>query len=491
MTDFPQADPRKTQYHADPQISKLGIDGDAAIGDAVSPAIFPDHILRYRNERWDQSIGLDGLTEEQWIDYFGTFHALPYNLKTPVALRYHGHQFRNYNPQIGDGRGFLFAQMRDHEKRLMDLATKGSGTTPWSRTGDGKLTLKGGVREVLATEMLEALGLFTSKSFSLIETKEELWREDEPSPARSAVLVRLSHSHIRIGSFQRIAFERDEARMAQLVRYCLEHYYPDNGGKNTADIPDTDAGFAAILFNKIIDQAAILSAGYMATGFVHGVLNTDNINITGESFDYGPWRFTPYWEPGFTAAYFDQEGLYCFARQPEAIHWNMAQLASALHLICESEPLVQALERFPRAYGEALVRHFFWRLGLPYTDFDKDRPLVMAAEKALSAKSVTIDQFFHDWAGCAPSSMTRYDSDIFAEFRSEYIKYKPDKQGKNGYWQREEPCSMHIEEVEDIWAAIADKDDWQPFNEKIAQIRHFGAAIRALHGGSADDVTPS
>jgi len=115
----------------------------------------------------------------------------------------------------------------------------------------------------------------------------------------------------------------------------------------------------------------------------------------------------------------------------------------------------------------------------------------MAAEKALSAKTVTIDQFFHDWAGSIPSSMARYDNDIFAEFRSEYLKYKPDKQDKNGYWLSEEPCSMHIEEVEDIWAAITDKDDWQPLYDKITQIRHFGVAIRALHNGSTDDVAPS
>ena len=113
-----------------------------------------------------------------------------------------------YNPDIGDGRGFLFAQLRDGDGRLLDLGTKGSGQTPYSRFGDGRLTLKGGVREVLATEMLEALGVETSKTFSLIETGEALERNDEPSPTRSAVLVRLQHSHIRIGTFQRLAYAR-------------------------------------------------------------------------------------------------------------------------------------------------------------------------------------------------------------------------------------------------------------------------------------------
>src|SRR5690606_32421286 len=170
-------------------------------------ASFPKHILRFRNQRWAERVGLDGLTDEEWINHFGRFQPLPENLRKPLALRYHGHQFRVYNPDIGDGRGFLFAQVRDgQDHRLLDLGTKGSGQTPYSRFGDGKLTLKGGVREVLATEQLEALGVYTSKSFSLIETGEALTRHDEPSPTRSSVLVRLSHSHIRYGMFQRLAY---------------------------------------------------------------------------------------------------------------------------------------------------------------------------------------------------------------------------------------------------------------------------------------------
>src|SRR4029079_14322360 len=136
----------------------------------------------------------------------------------PLALRYHGHQFRVYNPALGDGRGFLFAQVRDaQDGRLLDLATKGSGRTPWSRGGDGRLTLKGGVREVLATAMLEALGVPTSKSFSLFETGEPLERGDEPSPTRSSVLVRLSHSHVRFGTFQRHAFHDRADHIGLLV----------------------------------------------------------------------------------------------------------------------------------------------------------------------------------------------------------------------------------------------------------------------------------
>ena len=141
--------------------------GDAFY-DPVTAARFPQTILRFRNDRAAAEVGLDGLGNDEWIAHFGRFEPLPGALTQPLALRYHGHQFRVYNPEIGDGRGFLLAQMTDDRGRLMDLGTKGSGQTPWSRFGDGRLTLKGGVREILATEMLEALGVETSRTFSLI-----------------------------------------------------------------------------------------------------------------------------------------------------------------------------------------------------------------------------------------------------------------------------------------------------------------------------------
>ena len=149
---------------------------------AVSAASFPAHKLRYRNDAAAESIGLNHLGWAEWVSHFGRFAPFAGSFETPLALCYHGHQFGHYNPDLGDGRGFLFAQFYDDAGRLMDLGTKGSGTTPFSRSGDGRLTLKGAVREILATEMLEALGVQTSKTFSVIETGESLHRQDEPHP---------------------------------------------------------------------------------------------------------------------------------------------------------------------------------------------------------------------------------------------------------------------------------------------------------------------
>lgn len=445
----------------------------------VEAADFPKTVLRFRNDRWAANVGLDGLSDEDWLRHFGRFEPLPDNLPQPLALAYHGHQFRVYNPDIGDGRGFLFAQMRDGDGRLMDLGTKGSGQTPFSRDGDGRLTLKGAVREILATEMLEALGVETSKTFSVIETGEELWRGDEPSPTRAAVMVRLSHGHIRFGTFQRIAQQQDEARMRDTVRYVLEQYY---GGAAA----DNDA---ALLLGFAVERMADLAASYMVAGFVHGVLNTDNMNITGESFDYGPWRFAPHWEPGFTAAYFDHGGLYSFARQPEAMHWNCGQLAVALRTISEAPPLIAELEKFGPLYQQALTRRFCWRLGVKPKGVEQDRALIETGETILMQGRVGVDDFFFAWSGgvrpeppALPEDAT-LDLSSFQEAWQRFGEllgdYDPARSRDHPYWQCDGPQSMLIDEVEAIWSAIAERDDWQPLAAKIDAIRGMGRALRS------------
>jgi serine/tyrosine/threonine adenylyltransferase len=450
-------------YRPDPAILQLGPD----FFDPVEPARLPKCIQRFTNNRWAERVGLAGV---DWPAHFCRFEPLPANLPQPLALRYHGHQFRVYNPEIGDGRGFLFAQLHDEAGRLLDLGTKGSGQTPYSRRADGRLTLKGGVREVLATEMLEALGVNTSKTFTLFETGEQLERGDEPSPTRSAVLTRLSHGHIRIGTFQRLAFFGEVENIARLVRYCLEQLY---GEPPAAD----DAENALRLFDRVSAATAELAASYLAAGFVHGVLNSDNINVTGESFDYGPWRFTPYWDPDFTAAYFDHYGLYAFGRQPEAIHWDLAQLAGALTLVAEAPPLSDTLAEWSARFEQALVRQLVRRLGVPRTTDERDAELAALILKALQSRAVTIDRFFFDWRSGRDPGTERYRSEPFRVLAQslDHRSITP----SHSYWSDPEPCSMHIDEVETIWSAIVERDDWRPFEDKVKAIRRMGGAMRA------------
>ncbi len=441
-----------------------------AISDVVAAAEFPEHRLRWRNDRAAALVGLSSIDDAAWVRHFGAFEPLPGAQARPLALRYHGHQFGMYNPDLGDGRGFLFAQLRDGDGRLLDLGTKGSGTTPYSRFGDGRLTLKGAVREALATEMLTALGVETSQTFSIIETGEALHRGDEPSPTRSAVLLRLSHSHLRIGTFQRLAALEDRDAMTALLRHALNAYHAVAGAD--AQAMSADAA-ARMLLDGCVTRFARLAASYMVAGFVHGVLNTDNINITGESFDYGPWRFTPQFDPGFVAAYFDQAGRYAFGRQPETLFWNTGQLALALSLLAPAEALLPALDRFADAYADAMADRFCWRLGVTRGTTAQDRALVVAAERLMRGQHAGIDAFFASWAGGASgiAADTAEGTALQAALAG--------RQALRGmHWPDHiPPQSMHIEEVEAIWSAIAERDDWQPFHDKVGAIRQMGAML--------------
>ena len=475
-------------YRPEPRFFDLGEE----YGDAVAPADFPQTILRFRNDRAAATIGLDGLTDAEWIAHFGRFTPLP-GQPGPVAMRYHGHQFRTYNPDLGDGRGFLAAQLRERpqaasgraasdratpkEGRLLDLGTKGSGQTPWSRGADGRLTLKGGVREVLAAEMLQALGAPTSRAFSLIETGEALERGDEPSPTRSAVLTRLSHSHIRFGTFQRAAY----FQRADMIEVLLEHarslYHP-------AVAPGDAPGFLA----AVVEASARLTARWIAAGFVHGVLNTDNLNVTCESFDYGPWRFLPHYEPGFTAAYFDQFGLYAFARQPEAVFWALTQLGGALKLAADAEPLTEALNGFGPAYIRHLRAAFLGRLGVSSLGEAADQRLLDTTLALLreNGEALRWEPLFHDWFGGFASSARAlrgprgklYQGEAFDAFRFALFEHEPERPERleHAVFAAPEPEEMLIDEVEAIWAAIDAADDWAPFHAKIARVRAAGEA---------------
>ena len=466
--------PVSPAYRPDPRFIDLGPD----YGDPVQAADFPQTILRVRNDRAAASVGLETLSDDEWLAHFGRFAPLP-GQPAPIAMRYHGHQFRTYNPDIGDGRGFLAAQLRDDQNRLLDLGTKGSGPTPWSRHADGRLTLKGGVREVLASAMLESLGVPTCRILSLVETGEALTRGDEPSPTRSAVMVRLSHSHIRFGTFQRAAYYGRKDQIEVLLEHARSLYHPTVA-------PGDAPGFLA----AVVEASARLTAKWISAGFVHGVLNTDNLNVAGESFDYGPWRFLPHYDPAFTAAYFDSQGLYAFARQPEAVFWNLTQLAGCLKLI--AEPQVAALTEALNGFGPAYIRHlraaFLNRLGVKSLGEAADQRLLDATLALLRDKGEALrwEPLFFDWFGGFSSSARAlggvrgktYQGEAFDAFRFALLEHEPDRPERleHPVFAAPEPEEMLTDEVETLWSAIEQGDDWAPLYAKLARLEAAGKA---------------
>jgi len=447
-----------------------------AFYDKVEPARFKQHILRYRHDRAASLIGLDRLDDAAWCDHFANFTPIAGSFEAPLALRYHGHQFGHYNPELGDGRGFLFAQFYERgTDRLVDLGTKGSGKTPYSRTADGRLTLKGAVREILATEMLFARAVPTSHTLSVIETGEALIRNDEPSPARSAVLVRLLHSHIRIGSFQRLAFLGEAEQLEQLTRHVVTHYY---GEIDPAQPLDT---LVPAFIRSFSRKVAKMVAGWMAAGFVHGVLNTDNFNITGESFDYGPWRFLPAFDPMFTAAYFDHGSRYAYGRQPQSAMWALCRLADCFTQHIEVDELQDSLADFYPCLESCLAEHLLYRLGLTAERAEAES-FSEQLYKAAAGSQIAFDRLFYDLYGgilspenASPSWQTDEGLAELAARAAGFKRRQSDKQIRN---MRDLPYfSLEIEQVEAIWAPIAAADDWQLFDDALSQIRAYGAAL--------------
>ena len=315
------------------------------------------------------------------------------------------------------------------------------------------------MRELLATEALEALGVPTSRTFSIIETGEELWRGDEPSPTRSAALVRMQASHIRIGTFQRAAYEGNAEGIRRLVAHCAEHYGVGEGEPE---------GF----LGDTIDRVANTGAAWWVAGFVHGVLNTDNIVVTGDSFDYGPWRFLEAHDPGKVAAYFDQTGLYAFARQPEALSWNLTRLAECLLLAWEDahDGLVAALEAFPARFEAHLVRRTHVHLGLAAGEGDAARERVRLLYKAMRETAAPHHATLDALAAGERPAITDWTVEPWREALAAL-----ESAARIATCDASLP-SMAYSTVEALWEPIAASDDWAPLMDHVAALRAYGAA---------------
>lgn len=443
--------------------------------DRVSAASFPEYTLRFRGDRLLPLIHLNpkNVSDDDFIEAFGLFQGV----RPFLALCYHGYQFGEYNPSLGDGRGFLYGQVRGTDGQLYDFGTKGSGRTPYSRTADGRLTLKGGVREVLAAETLHQLGVKTSRCLSLIETGEALWRGDEPSPTRSSVMVRFSLSHIRFGTFERLHYLQRPDLIRKLLDRVIEIYYP-----NISQTEDKYSQF----YRELVQRVAILAAQWMAAGFCHGVLNTDNMSITGESFDYGPYAFIPTYNPRFTAAYFDYGGLYCYGRQPGICKLNLERLQAPLAMVMEKSDLAAGLEQFEDYYYDEYYRLMASKLGFKTLPRPQAQELVWQTIKVLEATQIG----YHGFFGELRESFSHYwRKDVNEIFKNAYFILEPWETWRKLYYQllsdfpaeEMENIKTHLQSqnpktallrpvIESVWEPITQEDNWQPFYDLLEKI---------------------
>ena len=301
----------------------------------------------------------------------------------PIALAYAGHQFGSFVPQLGDGRAILLGEVVGRDGVRRDIQLKGAGRTPFSRNGDGRAALGPVLREYIVSEAMAALGIPTTRALAAVTTGETVVREEL---LQGAIVVRVASSHMRVGTFQYFAAREDREALVVLVAHALERHYP--GAKGTGND-------ALALLDSVLDAQASLVARWLGVGFVHGVMNTDNSSISGETIDYGPCAFLDDYDPNKRFSSIDRGGRYAFMNQPRIAQWNLARLAEALlPLIAEDEKeaarvATEHLDRFgPRfddEYGkvlraklgltmadasdEALIDDLFQRLTVNYVDY--------------------------------------------------------------------------------------------------------------------------
>ncbi len=280
----------------------------------------------------------------------------------PLAQAYAGHQFGNFVPQLGDGRALLLGEVVDIHGRRRDIQLKGSGRTPFSRSGDGLAALGPVLREYLIGEAMYALGIPTTRALAAVTTGEQVYRE---TALPGAVLTRVAASHIRVGTFQYFAARGEADNVRRLADYVIARHYPELQNHVTPCLA---------LLESVADKQASLIASWMHVGFIHGVMNTDNMAVSGETIDYGPCAFMDYYDPATVFSSIDHRGRYCYANQPKIAQWNLARLAETLLPLIDSDndrAISRALEvinRFPEQYERCWLAGMRAKFGLVRDD---------------------------------------------------------------------------------------------------------------------------
>ncbi len=287
----------------------------------------------------------------------------------PLAQAYAGHQFGNFVPQLGDGRALLLGELLAPDGARFDVQLKGAGPTPYSRMGDGRAWLGPVLREYIMSEAMAALGVPTTRALAAVATGDTVLRE---TPLPGAVLTRVAASHIRVGTFQYFAARDDKEALHALTTHALTRH-------------DRADGTAIDLLNGVIERQARLIAHWLSLGFIHGVMNTDNMTISGETIDYGPCAFLDSYHPLRVFSSIDRAGRYAYGRQPDIAMWNLAQLAiSLLPLIGDSDAAQTALDRFPHLFQRYWQDRFRAKLGLK-TAQDGDTQLIETLLETMAA----------------------------------------------------------------------------------------------------------
>lgn len=392
----------------------------------------------------------------------------------PVAQAYAGHQFGHYSPQLGDGRAVLLGELLDRDGRRRDLSLKGSGRTVFARGGDGKAAVGPMLREVLIGEALHALGIPTTRALAVAATGETVMREQ---PLPGAVLARVAASHLRVGTFQYAAASGTPGVLAALAEYTIARHDPDLAGQ-----PDR----VARLLERVCLRQASLVAAWMNVGFIHGVMNTDNMALSGESIDFGPCAFMEAYDPAAVFSSIDQRGRYAYGNQPDIALWNLARFAEALLPLIDDDPeravarVMPVLEGFPAAFLASRVAGQRAKLGLA-TQHESDAALADDWMQLLHAQGVDFTLAWRRLADAAAGDAAPLES-MFADPESLAAwlarwRARCEAEGVDGAtraqaMRRANPFVIpRNHRVEEALSAASERGDLGPFERLLAALR--------------------
>ena len=439
----------------------------------ANPSIAPKFLLL--NRGLAEELGLDPVTldSEAGLAIFSG-NVVPEGSE-PLAQVYAGHQFGGFTPQLGDGRALLLGEVIDCQHRRRDIQLKGSGRTPFSRGGDGKAALGPVLREYLIGESMHALGVPTTRALAAVTTGELVQRE---TPLPGAVLTRVAASHIRVGTFQFFAARGKADRVRELADYVIARHYPDKA--------DEENPYLAF-FNAVADSQAALVAHWMSIGFIHGVMNTDNMAISGETIDYGPCAFMDTYAPGTVFSSIDTGGRYAYANQPLILSWNMARLAETLIPLISPDKdraikvLTEALQRVQPLYETYWLAGMRTKIGLS-TENSDDLGLVNELLSVMEAGAADFTLVFRRLSqplrGDAGPVRQLFDDptafDIWAlRWHDRLAKDKIAPEAIAQAMDRVNPIYIpRNHKVEEALSAAVDMEDMAPFTDLLAVLSH-------------------
>jgi len=390
----------------------------------------------------------------------------------PIALAYAGHQFGGFVPQLGDGRAILLGEVVGRDAKRYDVQLKGSGPTPFSRGGDGRAALGPVLREYVVSEAMAALGVPTTRALAAVTTGEVVVRE---RLLPGAILTRVAASHLRVGTFQYFSARKDNEGIATLTKYALQRHYPD--------APTTD-GPALALLEQVMTAQINLVAAWLSIGFVHGVMNTDNTSISGETIDYGPCAFLDSYHPGRTFSSIDRGGRYAYANQPRIALWNLSRFAETLLPLVNddidkaaailTERLETFAERFETAYGKRMRA----KLGLQ-NEMEADLELAQGLLERMAQSKVDYTNCFRRLVDVAAGADEERLVELFAEpapirdwlgaWRARFDQEIVSRDERVALMRRSNPAFIPRNHRIEEMIAAATNGDMQPF-ERLRRV---------------------